>query len=630
MSIINLQNSFLSFHKLIILNNVNLQINNNERICLIGKNGAGKSTLLKVLAKKQELDQGKITYKNGIKISYLSQNTPVVLEQNIDDFIFNQKYCIKKQSKKSCLIQNNNIKNINISHMIKNQFNQSNQQSKINQIIHSLNIKKHDKLSNLSGGELQKTMLAKAIINDADLLLLDEPTNHLDLKTIIWLENFFIKFSGSILFISHDRAFIQKICTKIINLDRGDLIVFPGNYNQFNQKKEKKNEIELIKNEKLKKKIEQENKWFKKNTKARCTRNEGRVKILKKNQNIFNNLIKMPKKVNIDINYQENYQKIICKIRNITFNIQKKSILKIFSETIIKGDKIALIGNNGSGKSTMLKLILKNINPTTGKITLNKNLNIAYFDQNHSTLNLNQNILENLSYGKQEIVINKKKESITHYLQKFLFSEDQITRPIQTLSGGEKSRLLLAKIFLIPSNVLILDEPTNNLDIETLKILENAIINYTGTVLLVSHDRTFINNTVKKCWYFTNTGQIHNYIGGYKNIPKKLYIKNINQKKPEKLKKNINNTNITNKKINNPKLSYHLQKELYNLPSMIEKIEKNIFYIQQNMKQKSFFTQNQQEIKLKTKELKKKEKELNNAFNRWNELEQLKNYFNKK
>ncbi|CAL4323224.1 ATP-binding protein Uup [Buchnera aphidicola (Eriosoma lanigerum)] len=629
MNVINFKNAYLSLNTLIILNNAELKVKKKERICLTGKNGVGKSTLLEVISKRKQLDQGIINYRNELSISYLQQNIKINLQQTIYNYIStynNTKDNFKNQNIINHINKLNIKKNIILNNKLltNNNFESNifNTKYKIDKIINELNLNKYEKLSNLSRGNLQKIKLAKVILNNPDLLLLDEPTNHLDLQTIIWLENFCKNFSGSILFISHDRIFIENIATRIVNLEHGKILEFFKNYNHFIEFKNNDSKINITQNKKFKKKLDQEQKWLKQSVKARCRRNEGRVKKFKVNQNIYINNNRNENTCNININYSSYNKKIICKIRNITLSINQKNIFNNFSDTIINGDKIALIGNNGSGKSTMIKTILGQLIPNTGTIKLSANLNIAYFDQECSMLNMNQTILENLTYGKYEIMFNGKQKGIISYLQDFLFSKNQILSPINKLSGGEKSRLLLAKIFLMPSNLLILDEPTNNLDIETMKLLENAIINYPGTVILVSHDRKFINNIVSKCWYLNNKGNIYTHIGGYSEFLYHKFNKNNLNYTSKKLKNNINlNPSILKKNI---KLSYHLQKELNNFPSNIEKLENEIFNLQTIIQEKKFFIQNSKNISLKIKELNNKETELQSAYEKWNLLEKLK------
>ncbi|QCI18900.1 ATP-binding cassette domain-containing protein [Buchnera aphidicola] len=555
MNLISVKNAYLSFSNLEILKNASFDINNNERICLTGKNGAGKSTLLKIINKQQDLDQGLVIYKKNIKISYLKQE---------------------------------NLKNLNISifEFIKQKFKKTNTNEiiKIKKIIELLELNKNSLLSEVSGGILRKIALGSVLVKKPDILILDEPTNHLDISTIIWLENFLKKFNGSIVFVSHDISFIKNICTKIIELDRGTLTSFPGNYTKFIQLKYKNNQIEKINKKLFDQKLQKEEIWIKKGVKARTTRNEGRVRNLEILRKENENYQKIESLKNIQINEIKEYSgKIIFELKNIKFSINNKNIINDFSSIIQYGDKIGLIGNNGSGKSTMVKILTGEYKIQKGNFYSGKNLKIAYFDQNRSILNSQKSILDNINEGKDKVSINGKEQHLIGYLKKFLFKSNELKRLVKTLSGGECNRLLLAKLFLKKNNVLIFDEPTNDLDLDTLQLLEKIIIQYSGTVLIVSHDRNFIQNTMNEFWLFEGNGLITKHLGPYNNSIDKIIKKN-------KTEKNVCLLNINKKEklLNQNKL----KKELKNTLNQIEKIEKSIKVLQDKINEPGFFKQN--------------------------------------
>lgn len=579
MSLISIQNGYLSFSNLEILKNSVFHINKNERICLTGKNGSGKSTFLKIINKSQNLDNGRVIYKKDIKISYLKQ-------ENLKKF------------------------NISIYNFISSYLNKTNQipiKIEIEKIIHLLKLKKNNLLSELSGGELRKVALAKTLIQKPDILLLDEPTNHLDISTIKLLEKILIKFSGSILFISHNRDFIQNISTRIIHLDRGNLISYPGNYEKFLKLKEKNYRIEKIQKKIFDKKIKKEEEWSKKNTKARSTRNEKKIKNLKNLQNINDNYKEIEKLHEIKTNESQKYVgKIIFRIENINFSINNKIIIKNFSSTIQNGDKIGIVGDNGCGKSTIIKILLGKEIPESGKIYKNKKIKISYFDQNRSLLNPNKSIIENIDYGKEVIDFNGKQLYLIKYLNNFLFKPNQLNVLVKTLSGGQCNRLLLARLFLKKSNVLILDEPTNDLDFETLLLLEKTILSYQGTVFIVSHDEKFIKNTVNKYWSFENNGFINSYIGKYKYLKK--------EKKFLKKTKNIFYTK---------KIKQNIKKSLNEILSNIENIEVQIQNLQKKINEPRFFQKEENKKILILKTLNKKEKELKKQMTIWENLENI-------
>ncbi|QCO70920.1 ribosomal protection-like ABC-F family protein [Buchnera aphidicola] len=588
MSLINIQDACLSFSNLEILKNSTLYINENERVCLIGKNGAGKSTLLKIINKKQELDHGNIIYKKNIKTAYLPQENPKNLNISIYDFISSglSKYKISKKK---------NIK----------------EAVKIEKMIEMIKLNKNTLLSHLSGGLLRKAALGRILIKEPDILLLDEPTNHLDINTVKWLEKFLKKFSGSILFISHDRNFIQNICTRIVDLDRGKLISWPGNYKNFIKLKNESNRIEKIQKKLFDKNLEKEEEWIRKGIKARSTRNEGRVKNLKILRRKYENYTKIEKLNDIKINQSKNYLgKILFKLENIDFLIKNKVIIKNFSSIIQHGDKLGLIGDNGCGKSTLIKIIIGEHKPYKGKIYTGTGLKISYFDQNRSILNPNKSILENIACGKEKIILNGKEQHIIGYLKNFLFKPNQLQSLVKTLSGGECNRLLLARLFLKPSNVLILDEPTNDLDLETLQLLEKIIIDYQGTVIIVSHDETFINNTVKKCWYFEGNGLIKTYFGNYTDLKKEK-----NNLKKEKIQKNKLKTNL------NIKIKNNFKKEIDMILYRIETIEINIKKLQKQVNEPNFFKKKLEEKLPMLKMLAQQEKKLEKEILFWENLE---------
>ncbi|QCI19925.1 MAG: ATP-binding cassette domain-containing protein [Buchnera aphidicola (Brevicoryne brassicae)] len=586
MSLVSIQNAYLSFSNLEILKNSTFYINKRERICLIGKNGAGKSTVLKIINQAQDLDNGKIFYKKNIKISYLEQKNPNNVDISIYDFIslgLNQE---NTTSNNDIIL---NTKKINIKDHIK-----------IIKIIEIIQLKKNTLLSELSGGLLRKVTLSRVLIGQPDVLLLDEPTNHLDIKTVKWLESFLNKFPGSILFVSHDRNFIQNICTRIIDIDRGKLVSWPGNYKNFIKLKNESNRIEKTKKKIFDKNLKKEEKWIRTSVKARSTRNEGRVKSLQILRKENDNYQKIEQLGKIKINESKNYLgKILFKLENVNFSINNKFIIKNFSSIIEHGDKLGLIGDNGCGKSTMIKILMGEKQPQKGKIYKNTRLKISYFDQNRSSLDPNKSIIENMNYGKEQYLIK--------YLNNFLFKPNELKSLVKTLSGGQCNRLLLAQLFLQPSNVLILDEPTNDLDLDSLELLEKIIINYQGTVLIVSHDESFIQNTIKKCWKFENDGIINTYIGNCNSFKKEKKIY-----KKLKNKKNTFSVNIIQKK---------LKKDLDNMLFKIEKTEFHIKKLQKEINQINFFKNNLKDKLPILKALTEKEKELETQIIHWEDLE---------
>ncbi|CAL4323849.1 ATP-binding protein Uup [Buchnera aphidicola (Protaphis terricola)] len=596
MNLISIKNAYLSFNNLEILKNVSFYINSKERICLAGKNGSGKSTLLKVINKQQDLDHGLVVYKKNIKIQYLQQNN--LSQSNISIFEF-----IKKQ------IEITKKEKIKINDIVE-----------IKKITEILKLNQNSLLSEVSGGILRKVALSAILINKPDILLLDEPTNHLDIYTIKWLEIFLKNFHGSIVFTSHDVSFIENISTKIIYIDRGKLIFFPGNYNQFIQLKDKNNYIEKINKKLFNQKLKKEEIWIRKSVKARTTRNEGRIKNLEKLRKENKDYKKIENFQNITINEIKDYAgKIIFKLKNIYYAVKNKTIIKNFSETIEYGDKIGLIGSNGSGKSTMIKILIGENQIQKGDFYTSNKLKIAYFDQNRSILNQQKSILDNINEGRDKIIINNNEQNLIGYLKKFLFKSEELKCLVKNLSGGESNRLLLAKIFLKPNNILIFDEPTNDLDLDTLNLLKNIINQYSGTVLIVSHDRNFLEKTVKKYWFFQGDGIITTHLN-FKNslIEKKIINDKINNQE--------NNLNI-NKKFNLLKNKRKTKNKLKNILNEIENIENSIKILQNQINSVDFFKQDISNQLPILNQLNIEEKKLEKKIIHWEYLEKI---FNQK
>ncbi len=458
------------------------------------------------------------------------------------------------------------------------------------------------------------------------MLLLDEPTNHLDVATIEWLEGFLKDFRGSIIFISHDRAFIKSMATRIVDLDRGKLSSFPGDYENYLVEKEEALRVEEMQNAEFDKKLAQEEVWIRQGIKARRTRNEGRVRALKKLREERLNRREVQGKAIIQIDDGQRSGKIVFEAENINFGFEGKEIVKDFSFNIMRGDRIALIGPNGCGKSTVLKLLLDQLKPDSGRLHCGTKLEVAYFDQYREILDPEKSVIDNLADGKQEVTVGGRERHALSYLQDFLFSPKRARTPVKALSGGEKNRLLLARIFLKSNNLLILDEPTNDLDIETLELLEDLLANYQGTLLLVSHDRQFVDNTVMTSWIFEGNGVIEEFVGGYHDAQqqRKQALEYRQVEKPSKPEKVVEETPKTAPvKAKPKKLSYKLQRELEALPMRLEELETQIETLQEEVNDPSFFSKSVEQTQPVLDKLSAAEQELEVAFERWEELEAL-------
>ncbi|OCG06695.1 ABC transporter ATP-binding protein [Gilliamella sp. wkB178] len=638
MSLINLTNAYLSFSDAPLLDHIDLAIEENERVCLVGRNGAGKSTLLKVLNKEIPLDEGQIVYENNVVVSRLQQDPPRDIQGNVFDFVAeglqDQAQLLKDYNELSHRIEHDPSEaNLAKLAKIQEQLDQQNGwqlDNRIRNVISSLSLDGEAALSSLSGGWLRKAALARALVCQPSVLLLDEPTNHLDIETIRWLEEFLKSFSGSIVFISHDRSFIRQMATRIIDLDRGKVASWGGDYDSYLLGKEEALRVEELQNAEFDKKLAQEEVWIRQGIKARRTRNEGRVRALKAMRQEYSQRRQVMGSAKMQIEEALRSGKIVFELENVSYQIDGKQLVNDFSVQVLRGDKIALIGPNGIGKTTLLKLMLGDLQPTSGSVHCGTKLEVAYFDQYRLELDPEKTVMDNLAEGKQEVMVNGRSRHVLGYLQDFLFPPKRARTPVRALSGGERNRLLLAKLFLKPSNLLVLDEPTNDLDIETLELLEELVNDYQGTVLLVSHDRQFVDNVVTNCWFFEDQGHIGVYAGGYSDAlqqqqqtrPVNLQVATNNNKatKKEDNKANTNNNQPAKTKL---KLSYNEQRELAQLPEKIEQLDVEITELQAQIGQSDFFNQPHEHTSLILQTLADKEAELEAVFARWEQLEAI-------
>lgn len=634
MSLISLSGAWLSFSDAPLLDNTELHIEPNERVCLVGRNGAGKSTLLKILNKEVPLDDGQLVFEQDLVVSRLQQDPPRNVEGTVFDFVAEgveqQAEQLKAYHHLSIEVGNDPSEQ-NLKRLAELQEALEHQgtwliDSRIRAVLEKLGLEAEAPLSSLSGGWLRKAALARALVCSPDVLLLDEPTNHLDIDTIAWLESFLKEFNGSIIFISHDRAFIRNMATRIVDLDRGKLVSWPGNYDAYLLGKEESLRVEALQNAEFDRRLAQEEVWIRQGIKARRTRNEGRVRALKamRNEHAERRGVMGSAKMQVEESLRSG--KIVFEMEDVSFSRGDKTLVKHFSAQVQRGDKIALVGPNGCGKTTLLTLMLQQIQPDSGSVRIGTKLEVAYFDQHRAQLDPDKTVMDNLADGKQEVMVNGRSRHVLGYLQDFLFHPKRAMTPVRALSGGERNRLLLAKLFLKPSNLLILDEPTNDLDIETLELLEELISDYGGTVLLVSHDRQFVDNTVTDCWIFEGNGVIKAFAGGYTDahgqragsVELKAQSTTAAQNKPAVEKAE------DRKKAGN-KMSYNLQRELEGLPAKIEKLEAVVATLQERVGDPEFFSQPHEVTQKVLTELAEAEQRFEEAFLRWEELESMKN-----
>ena len=623
MPLITLQDVFLSYGQPPLIDHINLTIEPGERVCLIGRNGAGKSTLLKIIDGQIIADEGSIKRASGVKVAQLEQSVPQNTQGSVFDVI------AEGLGKEGKLVQQFHHLTQQLTHdsspKIFSQLEECQAEleringwdinQRVESIITKMELDPDVDIQSLSGGYKRRVLLARALVSNPDLLLLDEPTNHLDIEAIQWVEQFLLKWEGSLLFISHDRRFMDNLANRFIEIDRGKLAEYNCNYSTYLTRKEENLEVEDRQNALFDKRLSQEEIWIRQGIKARRTRNEGRVRSLEAMRKEFSERRKRLGTAKMDIHQAEKSGKIVAEANDISFAFGSDTVVRNFSTLIQRGDKVGLIGRNGVGKTTLIKLLLGELTPQTGTIKTGTNLSVAYFDQYRSALDEEKSVQDNVSGGRDMLEIGGKSRHVISYLQDFLFAPDRCRQPVKALSGGERNRLLLAKLFTAPSNILVLDEPTNDLDIDTLDLLEELLIDYKGTIILVSHDRAFLNNVVTSSLVFEGKGVINQYVGGYDDWLRQR--KNETSSNPEALKKGKARTTLSANK-----LSYKDQRELDSLPKIIEGLEIQISEISIKMSDANFYTSNRTLITETEKQLTECQTQLSRCYERWELLEQ--------
>jgi ABC transport system ATP-binding/permease protein len=597
MAIVSLQEVCLGFGGPLLLENINLQIERGESVGLLGRNGAGKSTLLKLIQGALSPDSGNISRQQNLKVAYLSQEVPQALLGLVGDIIADGLGTIPHQAE-----------------------DHWQGQIQVEQTISRMQLDPQARFETLSAGMKRRAWLARELVREPDLLLLDEPTNHLDIQAIDWLENFLKRWGGSLFFVTHDRVFLQRLATRIIELDRGRLFDWNCNYTTFLQRKEALLAAEQEQNINFDKKLAQEEQWIRKGIEARRTRNEGRVRALKRLRELRRERHEQAGKVRMQIQSEKRSGKLVIEAENVSYSFGGQPIVRDFSTTIQRGDKIGMIGPNGSGKTTLLRLLMGQLTPQQGTIELGTNLEIAYFDQLRAQLDENKSVLDNVGQGRDTITINGKQRNLVGYLEDFLFTRDRVKAPISALSGGERNRLLLARLLAQPANLLVLDEPTNDLDIETLEVLEDLLMEYSGTLLLVSHDRAFLNNLVTSTLALDESGLVKEYIGGYDDWRQEQAEQ---AKVAEAKSQSRAEFPATNRKpgYKEQRALEARKRELEELPARIEALETEQHGIALQMADSGFYQREAAQINQTMKRLKEIEEELARAYQRWEELE---------
>ena len=626
MSLLRVRNASLAFGHVALLDQVDLTIEPRERLCLIGRNGTGKSTLLSVLSGEQNLDSGEVWRRDGLVYAKLAQEVPPSDQATLFEIVAaglgDHSQLLADYHHASSQLADADEAALAAFGRLQTAIEEAGAwegSQRVEATLTRLNLDGEARLAQCSGGVRRRAMLGQAMVSEPDLLLLDEPTNHLDIATIDALEDAIMGFPGSVLFITHDRTFIDNLATRIVELDRGRLNSYPGSYKSYLKRKATELEVEADQARKFDKHLAQEEVWIRQGIKARRTRNEGRVRHLESLRRERAARRERQGSVNMQLASGERSGKLVLEAENVTFGYAEEPVISQLSTRIMRGDRVGIIGRNGSGKSTLLRLLLGEVNPTTGTLKRGTSLTIAYFDQERAQLDPQASVWESLDNGSDQVEINGKSRHVISYLGDFLFPPARVRSPVKSLSGGERNRLLLAKLFMQPANLLVLDEPTNDLDVETLELLEELLSDYAGTLLLVSHDRSFLDRSVTSTLVVGDDGRVAEFVGGYSdwlrqrpteptNNPLPTSEKTTAQDAPKQAAKSASGTRP---------LSYKERRELDALPAKIEALEAQQSTLAEQSQQPEFYNRPQEEIARVMRELAALDTELSAAYDRW-------------
>ncbi len=629
MPLIRLNNVSIAYGTHALLKNANFQLDSGERVGLLGRNGEGKSTLMKIIAGHVLADNGEVWREPELKLAWLEQMPDLNDDDTLYDAVagglgdlgvwISQYHHLLEtmDGGEASLNQLGTLQHKLEAH------NGWHFQQRVESTLSKLNLPADVKVSSLSGGWKRRVALAQALVIEPEVLLLDEPTNHLDFESIAWLEEQILAFQGAVLFVTHDRSFLQRLATRIIDLDRGNLISWPGNYQDYLRRKAAALEDEANQNAEFDKKLAKEEVWVRQGIKARRTRNEGRVRVLKKLRDERSQRRNVQGTTKLSLSQGESSGKKVIELVNTCFSYGDKTIVKDFSAVIQRGDKIGLLGPNGAGKSTLLKLILQQIEPSSGTVEQGTKLQLAYFDQLREQLDPEMTVVDSVSDGSEFIEIGDSKKHVMSYLADFLFTPARARSPVKSLSGGEKNRLLLARLFTKSANLIIMDEPTNDLDLETLEMLEEKLVDYQGTLLLVSHDRTFLDNVVTGVFVFEGEGTVNEYIGGYAE----WFELNERREKQQRTQEKKSEPTKQEKPQNTAKktLSFKDKQELEKLPAVIDSLEAKQETLTEQIGTPEFYQQEQSKVNETLDKLKQIESELEKTYQRWEDLDALAN-----
>ncbi|PKM44812.1 MAG: ABC transporter ATP-binding protein [Gammaproteobacteria bacterium HGW-Gammaproteobacteria-1] len=624
MALLSLRGIAVSFGGPPLLDGVDLSIERGERLCLVGRNGSGKSTLMKVLAGEITPDDGEMVRQGALRVARLTQEVPRGLAGSVYDVVaaglgeagalLAEYHHVSQQ-----LALDGSDEWLRKLEQVQHRLEAAGGwelNREVETVLSRLELPAEAEFSALSGGLKRRVLLAQALITRPDLLLLDEPTNHLDIDAIAWLEEFLLGFNGTLLFVTHDRTFLQRLATRIIELDRGRLTSWPGDFATYLRRKQEALDAESGANALFDKRLAEEEVWIRQGIKARRTRNEGRVRALEAMRRERQERRERQGTARLQLNEADRSGKLVVEAEGVSFSYDGKPVIKDLSTVIMRGDKVGIIGPNGAGKTTLLRLLLGQLAPQQGTVRLGTKLEVAYFDQHRALLDEEMTVLDNVAQGSEQITVNGESRHVISYLQDFLFAPARARTPVKALSGGERNRLLLARLFTQPANVLVMDEPTNDLDMETLELLESLLVDYAGTLLVVSHDRAFLDNVVTSTLVFEGDGRIGDYVGGYED-----WLRQRRVEAPARAAPAAAAAERREKPKPKAKMGYKEQRELETLPQRIEALEAEQQALHQAMSAPDFYQRDKAAIAAAQDRLAALEDELAAAYERWEMLE---------
>ena len=588
MPLIGLNKVSIAYGGPLLLDEATLQLDRGERVCLIGRNGEGKSTLMRLICGEEKPDAGEVVYQTGVRVGYLPQEVPGSLPGCVSDIVRDALPAGLDDWEAS---------------------------QRVHVLIEKTGLNPSDLFNHLSGGQKRRTLLARALVSEPDVLLLDEPTNHLDIASIEWLEKLLARYAGAVMFVTHDRSFLQRLATRIVELDRGHLTSWNFPYDRYLELRQEALEAEEKHNALFDKKLAQEEVWVRQGIKARRTRNEGRVRALKKLREERRQRRETSGTVTLGMQAAALSGNKVITANNVSYAWDGVPIIRDFSTSIMRGDKVGIIGPNGCGKTTLLHVLLKKLSPQTGTVEHGTNLSVAYFDQHREALDESKSVAENVCGENTHVLFNGRRRHIFSYLEDFLFPPDRSRTPVKALSGGERNRLLLARLFTQPANIFVLDEPTNDLDMETLELLEALLVDFPGTILLVSHDRSFLNNVASSSIAFEGDGRLAEYAGGYDDWL-------LRRPTPVNTTSAPADSSPAPAPVRARKLSNKEREELAALPKLIERLEQELSALQTEIHDPAFYRRPPAEVKIATDRLAALPREIEQAYHRWHELEQ--------